>query len=249
MPRLMSADLLRILAKRSLYAYFGGLAAAYALIAYIRSGGFDAMSVVGDATNAFGLLPALVGGYLFSSVVLDDLGSGLLASLVGHGLGKVRIVLSKAALLALLSTLAFGLAAGWLLACHALLGWPAAPSALRLVALVALRYLLVTVGAAAVASSAAYGLQRPTFAMVLYILLSLNVIGGLISAFLRLVIGGPVVEAILDRLLAGIADRLFISLLGATSPWGPLLEYLLYVGLALAVATSAFVHKETEFKP
>jgi hypothetical protein len=151
--------------------------------------------------------------------------------------------------MALVSGLTFMLAVLWLYICHALLGWPTTAVTLQLVFYMALRYLLVTIGSAALASITVYSLQRPTFAMVFYILLSMNVIGGFANAFLRLAIGGKVAEAVASRLLFGVTERILIGLLGAGQLWQPAFEYLAYVVLSLTISLLIFNRKEIEFKP
>jgi hypothetical protein len=232
-----------------MHVYYGVLAIAYLLLAFIRSGGFGPTSIINDASNAFGLLPALLGGYLFASVYTDDLGSGVLASLVGHGVGRVRIVLAKAASMACLSALSFSLAVLWLAGCHALLGWPPTAGAMQAVAMIAVQQMLLAVGSATLASVAVYGLGRPTFAMVTYVMIALNVIGGAVQAILTLVVSGEVAKAVGGRMIHGIADRMLLAALGGGQLLQPTVEYVAYVALSCAAAAAAFLAKEVEFKP
>jgi len=73
MLRLINGEIYRLLHKKSMYIYFCSLAAGYFLIAFIRSGGLNAQSIVNDAFNFFNFLPAIAGGFLFSTIYTDDL--------------------------------------------------------------------------------------------------------------------------------------------------------------------------------
>ena len=83
----MRGELYRLLHKKSLYLFFGALALGYTLVAFVRSGGLGEDSLLGDAANFFGYLPALAGGFLFAAVYTDDLSAKSLATLVGFGIG------------------------------------------------------------------------------------------------------------------------------------------------------------------
>jgi ABC-type transport system involved in multi-copper enzyme maturation permease subunit len=106
---LMRGELYRLAHKKSLFIYFAALTVAYLLLAFIRSGGFTATSAGDDAMSLFGFLPPFIGVILFAGVYTDDLDSRNLIALVGFGLGKVRIVVAKLVVFALLAGVIFAL--------------------------------------------------------------------------------------------------------------------------------------------
>ena len=238
----MRGELYRLLHKKSLYLYFGALALGYALVAFVRSGGFGEDSLLGDASNFFGYLPALAGGFLFAAVYTDDLGAKSLATLVGFGMGKTKIVLSKLLLMALSGAMIFALVP--LLHCgvYAALGCAVNGGALGMIYALALQALLATLGYAALAGVMVYGLQRATFAFVLYILLAFGIVGGLLATVLKMFL--PNVG---EHLLSGITLRIFSGVTGGGPLALPIIEYAVYAAAAAALSAIAFNKKEMEF--
>ena len=238
----MRGEIYRLLHKKSLYLFFGALALGYALVAFVRSGSFGEDSLLGDAANFFGYLPALAGGFLFAAVYTDDLSAKSLATLVGFGMGKVKIVLSKLLLMALSGAVIFGLAPLFHCGVYAALGWPPGGGAWAMLYALALQALLATLGYAALAGVMVYGLQRATFAFVLYILLAFGIVGGLLATVLKMFL--PNVS---EHLLSGITLRIFAGVTGGGSPALPAMEYAIYIAGAAALSAIAFHKKEMEF--
>jgi ABC-type transport system involved in multi-copper enzyme maturation permease subunit len=247
MLKLINGEIYRLLHKKSLYIYFLALGAGYFILAFIRSGGFNEQAIVNDAMNFFNFLPALAGGFLFAAIYTDDLSAKNLTTLVGFGVSKTKIVLAKFVLMALFGAVIFILSPLWLFAVHAVLGWTAAAGTLALVFAVSLKYFLTTLGYAILAGIAVYGWQRPTFAMVLYIILAFNIVGGLVRAFLANMVGDETAYAISSHLLSGITDRIFAGLIGNVPLAAPCLEYAVYAVVVAALSVLAFHKKEMEF--
>jgi len=242
MLSLLRGELYRLLRKRSTYIYFGALAVTYALLIYIRSGGFDARSVISDATSFFYLLPALAGGFLFSAIYTDDLNSKNLISLVGYGMSKTKIVFVKLVLMVLLSAIVFTLVTLLHGALFTLLGWTLTTSNWTMLFSISLKYFLMTVGFAALSGIAVYGLQRNTFAMVFYIVLSFNVVGGILTVALNMF-----APDLTQYLLSGITDRIMLAIVEGGSVITPTIAYLFYLGVALVASVWAFHRTEMEF--
>jgi len=242
MLKLLRGELYRLLHKKSAYIYFAALAVAYALVIYVRSGGFTAQSVVDDAVSFFYLLPALVGGFLFAAIYVDDLNSKNLISLVGFGTSKTRIVIAKFILMALLSAVAFALAPLLHSAIYMLLGWAPSAQGWLMIYAVSLKYFLMTVAFAVLSGIVVYGLQRTTFAVVLYLLLAFNVVSSLLSLALKSFAPG-----LASYLMAGISDRAMTAVASGGSVVAPVLEYAIYVVIAGALSVLAFHKKEMEF--
>ncbi|MCL2882722.1 MAG: hypothetical protein FWF45_07575 [Coriobacteriia bacterium] len=242
MLKLMRGELYRLLHKKSMYIYFGALAVTYALVVYVRSGGFSAQSVVSDAMNFFNFLPALAGGFLFAALYTDDLNSKNLIALVGFGVSKTKIVVTRFILMALLSALVFALVPLFHGMLYTLLGWAPAQVAWTTIYAASLKYFLMTVAFAALAGIVVYGLQRTTFSMVLYILLAFNVVSGLITVVLK-----TFAPNLSNYLMASISDRIMLAAMGSGSLVTPIVLYVAYVACAGALSVLAFHKKEMEF--
>jgi len=242
MLRLMRAEWFRLLRKRSSYIYFGGLILAFFAQAYIRSGGFGPTTVLDDALTNFGLLPALAGGFVFAAVYTDDLNSRGLITLVGFGMSKTKIIIAKLGLTVLLTAIVYGLAPVVHCAVFAILGWPVTAATWGIIYAASLKFALLTLAFVGLAGSVVYGLQRPAFAIVAYILLAFGVVGGLVSTVLR-----NVAPPMADFLASGITDRVFTALTsGGTLTW-PLIQYAVYLAIAVSLSVVAFHKKELEF--
>jgi len=241
MLRLIRGEVYRLLRKKSMYVFFGASAVGYFLIAFVRSGGFRAESVASDAASLFMFLPPVAGGFLFSAVCTDDLNAKNLIALVGFGLGKAKIVLAKLIIFVLFNAAIYALAPVFHCAVYALLG-SRMPGAMATVYAVSFNYFLLTVAYAAVSGVAVYGLQRATFAIVLYILLSFNVISGLLAAALRTFAPG-----LTGYLASGIAGRIVAGVMGGGPIAGPFVEYAAYLAIMTTLSVAAFRRKEMEF--
>jgi len=239
-PNLVRGELYRVARKKSLFVYLGALVVAYLLVAFIRSGGFTATSAVTDAMTLFGFLPAFAGVILFTSVYTDDLDSRNLIALVGFGLGKARIVVTKLVVFALLAAVVYALVPLLHGGAYALLGAPVANW--WLVYASAIQALLMTVGCAALAGILVYGLQKTTLGVLAYVLLALGVVASLLSIGLKMV-----APWFIPHLLTGVTGRVFAGLAG-TAPIGwPLIEFGAYVVAAVVASTIVFTRKEMEF--
>jgi ABC-type transport system involved in multi-copper enzyme maturation permease subunit len=243
----MRGEFYRMLHKKSMYIFFCAFAALYALFFLVRSGKLEAQDILGDAKLVSAFLPAVFGGFFYASFYTDDLNSKNLATLVGYGLEKHKIVLSKFILMALFSTALFGLAPIFMATLFALIGAAPASAAFGAVCASVLAALLSAVAFAALAGIAVYGLQRGTFAMVLYVLLAL----GFVSSLLSMLLNGAIVQGffpgIETHIMSAITDRIEQSLASGQLEILALAEYAIYVAAALALSVFAFHKKELEF--
>lgn len=236
------AELYRLLHKKSLYLYFAGLAGAYVLLAYIRSGGFTETSVLRDGENLFFYLPILAGGFLFAGIYIDDLTAGNLSALVGYGLSKWKIVTVKLALTALFNGLLYGLAPVLHIGLYRLLGSVAAQGGWRAVYGLSVKYWLMTLGFSALCGIIVYGLQRGTFAFVAYVLLAFGMVGGLLTTALK-----GFAPGLTRFLMSPITDGILSGIINGSPLLPPLLSYLVYLTGAAALSVLAFHKKEMAF--
>jgi len=242
MLRLLRGEIYRLTHKKSAYVYFLGLAVAYVLLAYVRSGGFTGSSVLDDAMTFFGLLPALAGGFLFAAVYTDDLNSRNLIALVGFGLGKTRIIIAKALLMAGSSLVIFAVVPVVHAGLYGVLGSPASPAVWTTLYAVSAKYWLMTVAFAVLSGIVVYGLQRTTFAVVAYILLAFGVVSGLLATGLKAFAPG-----LAGYLVGGITDKIAAGLAAGGALVGPILQLAVYLVIAGTVSAIVFNKKEMEF--
>jgi len=235
-------EIYRLIHKKSMYLYFGAIAAAYLLIIFFRSGGFSASSVVDDAISTFMFLPVLVGGFFFAAVYTDDLNSKNLTSLVGFGMSKAVIVIVKLLVMVLFCAVVFAFIP--LLHCIAynLLGWAPDTSTWIMVYLISLKFFLMSIGFSTLSGILVYGLQRPTLSIILYVILAFGIVGGLLTTALN-----SFAPSLAGYLMAGITDRIMSGALSGGSLLVPFVAYIIYVAIAAALSILAFYKKEMEF--
>ena len=242
MLKYIRGELYRLFHKKSMYIFFAALAAGYLLITYIRSGGFNAESITDDAIQLFQFLPVLAGGFLFAAIYTDDLNSKNLISLVGFGLSKVLIVISKFILITMSSAIVFGLAP--LLHCgvYSLLGWAATADIWTAVYAISVKFFLTTVAFSVLSGIVVFGLQRTTYAIVTYILLAFGIVSGLLTAGLRTFAPG-----LTGYLMSGISDKIMVSIISGGSLTSPITQYVVYVAIVMALSALVFHKNEMEF--
>ena len=242
MAKLIRGEIYRLLHKKSMYIYFGALILGYCLLVFMRSGGFDSESVMMDAPSFFQFFPALIGGFLFAAVYTDDLNSKNLITLVGYGLGKSTIALAKFIIGVLSATVIFGLITAIHCGIYTLLGHAPTAQQAEMVFITSLTQLMMTVAFFAFSSIVAFGLQRTTFAFVVYILFGFSVVTMLVKTVFSL----AHIE-ISQYLVSGITNTLMARMVNGASVVAPVLEYAAYIIVAIALSVLAFRKKEMEF--
>jgi len=242
MVKYIHGESYRLLHKKSMYIYFGALAVGYLLITYIRAGGYTAESIVDEAINLFNFLPVLVGGFLFAAIYTDDLNSRNLTSLVGFGLSKTKIVISKIILITLFSVVVFGLTPVFHCVVFFIFGWPAIVSTWTMLYALTIKFMVMTIAFSALSGIVVYGLQKTTFAIVSYILLAFGIVSGLISSGLN-----TFAPSLTRYLMSGISDRVMTDMINGGSLVIPMIEYTAYVLIVTSLSVLAFYRKEMEF--
>jgi ABC-type transport system involved in multi-copper enzyme maturation permease subunit len=245
----LKAELYRLLHKKSLYAYLGALALAYAALAFIRTGGMDANAFSGDTLAFSQWLPLLLGGFLFAAIFTDELGAKSLTIMVGHGLGKGRLVLAKVLLMAITCAVLLALVPLFIAAVLAALGFAPGPGDIAASYALMLKAWMIAVAYSALAAIVAYASQRVTFAIVAYLFLSVGIISGLVGAALDNATVTAILPDASSHLLPYIGARMSAAV--AAGQWAQAaqsgLEWLVYVVIATAVAAVVFKKREMEF--
>ncbi|MDR1067619.1 MAG: hypothetical protein LBL36_00025 [Clostridiales Family XIII bacterium] len=247
MSNYLRGEIYRVLHKKSLYIFIGIVAVGYILLALVRLGSMETDKVLSDAESLFFLLPAVIGGFLFATLYTDDLNSKNLTMLIGFGIGKAKIVFSKFILMGLFSGIIFGLTPLFMSGVYTVLGHPPSAATIGVVYAWALKIFLTTLVFAALSAIVVYGLQRPTFGMVAYLLLTLNVVGQLLVLVLSIKPLSDLAPHLSDHLVSSVLGKILGGMLDGTAMGGPLVEYLLYLALALVASVVAFRKKELEF--
>jgi hypothetical protein len=243
----LRGEIYRLLRKKSLYIYFGAFALAYILLAFIRMGSGGADRTPKDAASLFTFLPPIVGGYLFSAIYTDDLNAKTLPALIGFGTGKAAIIFTKLILAALFSAVIMALIPLFMCAVNAVFGAGVSFSAFGGVYARGLKAWMETVAFASLSAAAVYGLQRATFGMVTYLLLSLGIVSRLLGALFSWEPINNLLPGLSNHLMAGISLRTLTGLLMSESIAPPIAEYVIYVSAAAALSVLAFRKKELEF--
>ncbi|MDR2044577.1 MAG: hypothetical protein LBQ15_09485 [Clostridium sp.] len=243
----LRGEIYRLLCKKSLYLYFGAFALAYLLLMFIRMGSSGAEQMLTDAETLFGFLPPVIGGYLFAAIYTDDLNARNLATLIGFGMNKAQIILSKLLLMALFGTVMVGLVPLFMYAAYAVLGTPASFAILGEVSVWGLKALMEILAFASLSAAVVYGLQRATFGMVTYLLLALGIVSQLLEALLNWDMVSGLLPGLSRHLMAGILLRTLVGILTGESVLLPASEYVVYVAVTVVLSSLAFHKKELEF--
>ncbi|MDR2697003.1 MAG: hypothetical protein LBB40_00840 [Holophagales bacterium] len=242
MLKLIHGEFFRVLHKKNIYIYFISLAVASFLLALSRSGRFNTYSIVKDAINLFYFMPPLAGGFLFSAIYTDDLNSKNLITLVGFGISKTKIVVAKLLLFVLFGSFIFALVPLYHCAVYAILGQVATADMMATIYAALFKFFLITIAFASLSGIAVYSLQRATFAIVLYILLTFNVISGLLKVAFN-----TVAPNLASCLISGITDKLLAGIKGGGAIALPIFEYVIYVAITVVLSVVVFHKKEMEF--
>jgi len=243
MLNLFRGEVYRIMHKRNMYWFVGVGAFGYLAIAFMRSGGFGSDSEVTDAATMMQFMPAILGGYFFTAVFTDDLTAKNLITLVGYGMSRTKIVLTKLLLMLLFTLLSFALIVVSHLTAYAVFGFAASSGQMRMILGIAAQFVLMTIGFAAVAAVVVYGTQKPTFAVVTYFMLAFNVVTMLLNAVANL-LGFNLT----NRFISGTTVRMMLGMAMPGNPlWAPSLEFLAYLAIATLAAIVIFRNREMEF--
>lgn len=243
----LRGEIYRVLHKKSLYIFLGALAVGYVLLALVKLSSSGDDKLMSDVKNLFFLLPVVVGGFLFATLYTDDLSSKNLIALIGFGIGKAKIVFSKLILMGLFSGIIFGVTPLFMSGLYTVLGYPSSATTLAIAYAWALKIFLTTLVFAAISAIIVYGLQRPTFGMVAYLVLTLGVVNQLLTLAFNLKMIRSLAPNLSDHLASNVLGKITDGILFGEPLAGPVIECLLYLAAAIVVSILAFRKKELEF--
>jgi ABC-type transport system involved in multi-copper enzyme maturation permease subunit len=192
------------------------------------------------------ILPLAIGGFLFATIYNDDLSARSLSSVIGFGLRKSTIVLSKLIIMIALCAVAVPLTFVANYGLFAFFGVDVG-GMLNLSAGIFMQAGLLAVAYAAVASIVVFGIQKATLAITAYIFIAV----GLARQLLGAVLGQEVVVNTVGDLTQYLAHSITSGILTSvvTGPFDSLLvvQYVVYVAVAVVISVYVFRKKELEF--
>jgi hypothetical protein len=248
----MIGEVYRVLHKKSLYLFIVGfLILSVGAIVVAQAAGMDAEDLLGGMEAIFTMIPTIIGGYLFSAFYSDDLNSKNLPTVIGYGITRPVIVISKLLLVTIFAGIFCAVLPIFLMGVLVVLG-VAQPGVILDIAMkgmyaLSLKSLLEIVGFSAVAAIVVFGFQRSTFGVVSYLMLALGVVTQIASTILNLKFVTDIIPGLSNYLLTNITMNVLMAMMGI----GQLLTYCIQFGLYIAVATVlaivAFKAKELEF--
>jgi ABC-type transport system involved in multi-copper enzyme maturation permease subunit len=242
----LNAEIYRLLRKKSLYIFFFATALVYlVLVTIMRLSDLsdEPEPLFLDAYNLFILLPPVVGGVLFSAIYTDDISSKNLSTLVGFGLSKVKIVVSKFILGLTFSAVIFALVPLFMFVVYSAFGFVTSAQTMLSIYELLFKYFLITVTFMAFSGMVVYGIQRSTFAIVAYIVLTIGLVGQLLTLLLS-----NLAENAADNLPTNIINRLYSNLTsGDASILWLCVELIIYIAFSLIISVFLFKRKEMEF--
>jgi len=252
MRKYIGGEIYRVLHKRGLYILlFIYFALSAVMIAVANAMLDDVESLLSGVEALFSLMPFVIGGYLFSSFYCDDLSAKNLPTLIGFGIRRRTIVLSKLLLTLLFAGVFCVLFPLFVTAVLLLLG-VAEPALLFEFAAqgfsaLSVKALMEILGYVSVAAIVVYGLQRPTISVVAFLLIAMGVVGQLIGTVLNLNAVTRVAPGLSNHQLSMITIRVLTGMMEGGPVAAPLLEFVVYIAVATTLTILAFRAKELEF--
>jgi ABC-type transport system involved in multi-copper enzyme maturation permease subunit len=207
----------------------------------------NSYSLENEALTVFPYLSALIGGYLFAAIYTDDLNSKNLITLVGFGLGKTRIIISKLILMTLVAACIYAVIPLWAYGVLAVLGHVQAAAALGTAYAFVFKILLTTIVYGLIGSIVVYGVQRTTFAIVTYLVFALGIVDGMLFMMFKIPLIAENVPTIGNYLVESVTTSIFKGIVGGTSISGSIIVYIIYIAVPGILSILAFRKKEMEF--
>lgn len=245
----ITADIKRILSKKSFYRFILICTILFEAVVYIGSSqGLDQVGYLSLVQALVSMMPLIMGIYIFSVVYMDDLRSKSIQSAIGFGFKRGEIILVKLMNTLILLMITF-LSMFTVIFITALfyqvkLDGNGLMLILKGLGLGALNILLYS----SISSVAAYGLQKTAASMTTFILLITNTVYFLLSLILQhdfvVDLVGDLSPYLPYRLLNTLSTNLYMSAPVKSSTIILILAYFIfsYVG-----ATVLFKAKELEF--
>jgi ABC-type transport system involved in multi-copper enzyme maturation permease subunit len=231
----IKAEIYRIFTKKSMYIYFATLLILYILYIFIRSKVLTESSIFAEASQVFFFLSLFGGGYLFATIYNDDLNAKSLPTLIGFGMKRSVIIISKMTINVVMTLLMFFSACIAFYLIFYVIGLKMDNNMINDVLELMFSYLFRLFAYSSIASVVVYGTQKATMAMVTFILLVTMFVDQVLITFLNDALGEIfIVILIVGKLISNLSVVTVIS-------------YLVYVVVFIVLSILAFRKKELEF--
>lgn len=242
----LTAELNRIMSKKSVWLYFIVCFIFYALITFVSNSRLTNDSVLGDAMTLFSLLPLFAGTMLFSIVYNDDLTARTLPQIVGFGLPRYTIIIVKTLILTIITAVVFMIGATLYNGLYFILGVNTLENAIKSLSLLISPFLQI-IGYSMIASIVVYGTQRATMAVIAFLVFALNIVPQLLSMFLASSFVTGIIGNITPYLMTSVINSIgHNAIAGNTNP-ADIVGLTLYIVGFILLAVFIFNKKEMEF--
>ncbi|MDR1944819.1 MAG: hypothetical protein LBQ59_01700 [Candidatus Peribacteria bacterium] len=167
-----------------MYLYFAILVAVYVLIFFIKSGDITSNRLLMETNPVFLLASLFGGGYLFVTIYNDDLNAKTLPTLIGFGMKKTTIILSKLIIYVTMTILIFlGTFILFYLTFIAF-GFEITNDMLKQLTTVLFSNFFQLLAFSSIASIVVYGTQKASMSIVTFVLLVTTFVSSIIIMFL-----------------------------------------------------------------
>jgi ABC-type transport system involved in multi-copper enzyme maturation permease subunit len=237
----IKVDLYRIFAKRSMYIFFGVLTIIYILI-FFAQGKIGAERIFSEISMNILLVSLLGGGYLFHTIYNDDLSAKTLPALIGFGMKRTTIIISKIIIYIIMTILMYLGAFIIFYLTFVVLGFEMTHEMLNGLFMLLFINLLQLLAFGSITSVVVYGTQRSTMSIVVFVLLVTSFISGMFN----MILGSGLVRKVFGDLREYMIEPI-VTRLVANVNLETILPYLIYVLIFIALSIFAFRKKELEF--
>jgi len=235
----LKADFYRIFNKKSMYITFVSFFVLYCLLVFIQSSSLTAKSIIDQADYVFMFLAILGGGYLFATIYNEDLTAKSLPSIIGFGIKRTTIIISKIIVNIIMTAILFVLGYVALHLVFRALGFNIDGNSNIAVIKTAVSYLLRLWAYGTIASIVVYGTQKATMSIVAFVLLVTGFVGQILFLLLNQF------KEMLDLTKFTIIPIVF-NLIEKPIIVN-MLAYLIYVIVFVVLSIIAFRSKDLEF--
>ena len=241
MSQYMNAEFYRISHKRNLYIFFAVLTILYPLAMFVRAGTMGQGDMPAEAGSMNSILLIFGGGYLFASIFNDDFAAKSVVSLLGYGVKRSTIELTKMTVFVAFNTLMIAVASGLFCLLVSMMGFKVDQAVSTAIFQNGLETILLVTAYGGIASIVGCATQRATATMVTYVLLTVGIVDSFVGLFLQSMLPQSMGVEFSGYMVLGICNKIVFD-----SSLVALAEYGIYITVFLAIAILAFNKKEIE---
>jgi len=234
----IKAEFYRIFWKKGMYIYFGSLIMLMLLGVYLGASNITLSGIKNVTIVSFTLFGTAASAYLLSVVYGDDFAAKTLANVVGFGVDRWVIVVTKFLLNVIMSMLSFFITASIFCLMLMLIGLQLDVERVKdifgVVTIVVLRGIAIST----IASVIAYAFQRGAIAIVVFIMISVGFFTQIIAFVLDKLNLSDLSKYSIDAILRQITTTINVE---------TVLPYVVYVTVFTILAMIVFQQKDLDF--